>query len=88
MRDTDKTFNILKGSLECKQCQYRFPYVGSTKFKFSSRINIYNSTHRKFRKKYVEKCLAEGHQDIENCSATLIDQVEDLDSLRKTELFG
>ena len=61
-RDTDKTFNILKGPLdcnsnhviylfECKQCQYRFPYAGSTKTKFRHRINNYKSTHRKFRKK-------------------------------------
>ena len=68
-RDTNKTFNILKGLLdcnsnhviylfECKQCQYRFPYVGSTKTKFRYRINNYKSTHRKFRKKYVEKDLA------------------------------
>ena len=87
---------------ECKQCQYRFPYVCSTKTKFRYRINNYKSIHRKFGKKYVEKDLAvvikkselkqklfhehycsEGHQGIENCSATLIDQVEDLDSLRK-----
>ena len=49
-RDTDETFNILKGTLdcnsnhviylfECKQCQYRFPYVGSTKTKFRYGIN-------------------------------------------------
>ena len=116
-RDTDETFNILKGPLdcnsnhviylfECKQCQYRFPYVGSTKTKFRYRINNYKSTHRKFRKKYVEKDMAvvikkselkqklfhehycsEGHQGIENWSVTLIDQVEDLDSLRKKELY-
>ena len=40
-RDTDEKFSILKGPLdcnfnhiylsECKQCQCRFPYVGSTK---------------------------------------------------------
>ena len=68
-RDTNETFNILKGPLdcnsnhviylfECKQCQYRFPYVGSTKTKFRYRMNSYKSTHRKFRKKYVEKELA------------------------------
>ena len=67
--DTNGTFNILKGPLdcnsnhviylfECKQCQYRLPYVGSTKTKFRYRINNYKSTHRKFRKKYVEKDLA------------------------------
>ena len=116
-RDTNDTFNILKGPLdsnsnhfiylfECKQCQYCFPYVGSTKTKFRYRINNYKSTHRKFRNKYVEKDLTivikkrelrqklfhehycwEGHQGIENCSVTLIDQVEDLDSLRKKELY-
>ena len=68
-RDTDEAFNILKGPLDCnsnhfiylfewKQCQYRFLYVGSTKTKFRYRINNYKSTHRKFRKKYVEKDLA------------------------------
>ena len=116
-RDTDETFNILKGPFdcnsnhiiylsECKQCQYRFPYVGSTKTKCRYRINNYKSTHRKFRKKYVEKYLAivikkselkqklfhehycsEGHQGIENLSVLLIDQVEDLDSLKKKELY-
>ena len=116
-RDTGETFDILKGPLdcnsnhviylfECKKCQYRFPYVDSTKTKFRYRINNYKSTHRKFRKKYVEKDLAivikkselkqklfhehycsEGHQAIENWSVTLIDQVEDLDSLRKKELY-
>ena len=68
-RDTNETFKILKGPLdcnsnhviylfECKHCQYRFPYVGSTKTKFRYRINNYKSTHRKFRKKYVNKDLA------------------------------
>ena len=68
-RDTNETFNILKGALdcnsnhviylfECKQCQYRFPYVGSTKTKLRYRINNYKSTHTKFRKKYAEKDLA------------------------------
>ena len=51
-RDTDETFNILKGSLdcssnhliclfECKQCEHRFPYVRRTKTKFKYRINNY-----------------------------------------------
>ena len=116
-RDRNETFNVLKHPLdcnsnhviylfECKQCQYRLPYVGSTKTKFRYRINNYKSTHRKFRKKYVEKDLAivvkkselkqklfhehycsEGHQGIEYWSVTLIDQVQDLDSLRKMELY-
>ena len=63
----NKTFNIFKDPLdsnhviylfECKQCQYRFSYVGSTKTKFRYRINNYKSTNRKFRKEYVEKDLA------------------------------
>ena len=116
-RDTDETFNILKGSLdcnsnhviylfECKQCQYRFPYVGSTKTRFRYSINNSKSIHRKFRKKYFEKdlaivinkselkqklfhehCCSEGYQEIENWSVTLIDQVEDLDSLWKKNLY-
>ena len=68
-RDTDETFKILKGSLDCnsnraiylfefKQCQYGFPFVGITKTKFKYRINNYKSTHRKFKKKYAEKDLA------------------------------
>ena len=46
-RDTNETFNILQGPLdfnsnhiiylfECKQCQYRFLYVGSTKTKLAT----------------------------------------------------
>ena len=80
--------------------------MGSTKTKFRYRINNYKSTHRKFRKYYVEKDLvivikksklkqklfhkhycSEGHQCIENWSVTLIDQVEDLNSLTKKELY-
>ena len=67
-RDTNETFNVLKGPLdcnsshviylfECKQCQYCFLYVGSTKTKFRYRINNYKLTHRNFGKKYVEKDL-------------------------------
>ena len=66
---TNDSFNILKGPLDCnsnliiylfegKQCQYRFPDVGSTKNKFRYRINNYKSTHRQFKKEYVEKDLA------------------------------
>ena len=110
-------FSILKGPLECnsnhviylfecKQCQCHFPYVGSAKTKFRYRVNTCKSTHRKFRKKYVEKDLAvvikkselkqklfhehycsEGQQGNENWIVTLIDQVEDLESLRKKELY-
>ena len=87
---------------ECQQCQYRFPYVGSTKTKFRYRVNTYKSTHRKFRKKYVEKDLAivikkiklkqklfhEHHcsEGHRDWSVILIDQLEDLDLPRIKEL--
>ena len=56
-RDINETFNILKGPLdcnsdhviylfECKQCQYRFPYLGSTKTKCRCRINNYKPTQK------------------------------------------
>ena len=54
----DCNFNHVIDLFECKQCQYRFPYVGSTETKFRYRINNYKPTHAKFRKKYVEKYLA------------------------------
>ena len=60
--ESEETFDILKGPLdcnsnnvielfECKKCQFKFPYVGSTVTKFRFRFNNYKSTHRKFRKK-------------------------------------
>ena len=66
-RNTNQTFGIQKGLLdcnsnhviyvsECKQCQYRFPFVGRTKTKFKYRINNYKSIG-KCRKKYVQKDL-------------------------------
>ena len=55
-----ETFDILKGPwdcnsnnviylFECKKCQFKFPYVGSTVTKFRFRFNNYKSTHRNFR---------------------------------------
>ena len=60
--ESEETFEILKGSLdcnsnnviylfECKKCQFKFPYVGSTVTKFRFRFNNYKSTHRKYKKK-------------------------------------
>ena len=60
-RETYKMINLLKGTIDtssnhaiylfkCKQCQYAFPYVGSTKTNFRYRTNNCKSTHRKFRK--------------------------------------
>ena len=60
--ESEETFDILKGPLdcnsnnviylfECKKYQFKFPYTGSTFTKFRFRFNNYKSTHRKFRKK-------------------------------------
>ena len=67
-KSVNETFDIRKGPLnynsdhviylfKCKQCQCCFPYVAITKTKFRYRINNCKWTHRKFRKKYVEKDL-------------------------------
>ena len=58
--------NILKWALhcnsnnsiclpECKEFQYRSPYIDRSKSKFWYRINNYKSTYRKFQEKCVEK---------------------------------
>ena len=39
------------------------------------------------QKLFHEDCCSESDQDIENWSVTLIDQVEDLNSLRKKDLY-
>ena len=65
-----KLLTFLKGSLdynsnnmiyllECKKCQFKCPYVGGTVTKFRYRFNIYNSTHRKFRKKLKKRIIQE-----------------------------
>ena len=68
--ESQETFDILKGPLdcnsnnviylfECKKCQFKFPYVGSTVTKFRFRFNNYKSTHRKFRKKLKKGIVQE-----------------------------
>ena len=53
--ESEETFDILKGPLDCNSnnviYQFKFPYAGSTFTKFRFRFNNYKSTHRKFRKK-------------------------------------
>ena len=39
------------------------------------------------QKLFHKHYCSEGHQGIENLSVTVIDQVEDVDSLRKKELY-
>ena len=59
--ELEETFGILRGPLdsnsnnviylfECKKCQFKFSYVGSTDTKFRFRFSNYKNTHRKFRK--------------------------------------
>ena len=62
--ESEETFDILKGHpldcnsnnviylFECKKCQFKFSYVGSTVTKFRFRFNNYKSTHSTFRKKF------------------------------------
>ena len=68
--ESEETFDILKGPLdcnsnnviylfECKKCQFKFPYVGSTVTKFRFRFNNYKSTHCKFRKKLKKGIIQE-----------------------------
>ena len=68
--ESEETFDILKGPLdcnsnnviylfECKKCQFKFPYVGSTVTKFWFRFNNYKSTHRKFRSKLKKGIIEE-----------------------------
>ena len=65
----EKTFDILTEplnwslnhviySFKCKQCHFCFPYSGSTTAKFTFKMNNCKITHRKFRKKHVDKDLA------------------------------
>ena len=44
---------------ECKKCQFKFSYVGSTVTKFQFRFNNYKSTHRKLRKKLKKGIIQE-----------------------------
>ena len=68
--ESEETFDILKGPLdcnsnnviyvfECKKCQFKFPYVGSTVRKFRFRFNNYKSIHCKFRKKWKKGIIQE-----------------------------
>ena len=90
-RDTNETFNILKGPLdcnsnnvtylfECQQCQNLSKHVEKD-------LEIVIKKSKLKQKLFHEHYCSEDHQGIENWSVTLIDQVEDLDSLRKKELY-
>ena len=68
--EPEETFDILKDPLdcnwnnaihlsECKKCQFKFPYVGSTVTKLRFRFNSYKSTYRKFRKELKKGIIQE-----------------------------
>ena len=68
--ESEETFDILNDLLdcisnnviylfECKKCQFKFPYVGSTVTKFRFRFNNYKNTHPKFRKKLKKGIIQE-----------------------------
>ena len=71
---------------------YRINNYKSTHRKFTEKYDekdlaiVINKSELK-QKLFHEHYCSEGHQGIENWSVTLIDQVEDLDSLRKKELY-
>ena len=63
---SEEIFDNLKGPLdcnsndvislfECKNCQFKFPFVGSTVTRFRFRLKNYKSTHRKYSERIIEK---------------------------------
>ena len=44
---------------ECKNCRFKFPYIGSTVTKFRFRFSNYKNTLRKFRKKFKKIIIKE-----------------------------
>ena len=76
----------------CKKCQYQ--YVGSTSTKFRLRFNNYKSCHQRYEsnKKVSQELFhahfsKEGHCGISDWEFLLIDQTEDINILRKREMF-
>ena len=78
--------------VNCKQCKIQ--YVGSTSTKFRTRFNNYKSAHKRylsnkkinqinFHSHYEQK----GHSGISDWMVTLIDKAEDVNSLRRKEMF-
>ena len=82
--------------LECEICGEQ--YTGSTKTKFRSTANNYESTHRKFvnkeavpiqalrQKLFHEHYCSDRHNGIEDWVITLIDSADTLKEMRKKEL--
>ena len=83
--------------IECEICGEQ--YNGSTKIKFRSRANNYESTQRKFVNKEAvpkqalkQKCFHEHycsdrHNGIQDWGITLIDSAYNLKELRKKEQY-
>ena len=53
----DCNSNNMIHHFECKKCQFKLPYVGSTVTKFRFGFNNHKSTHRKFRKKLKKRII-------------------------------
>ena len=77
---------------ECKICGIQ--YVGSASTKFRLRFNNYKSAHRKYRsgqntpqQSFHAHFSQENHNGMEDWKFTLIDQAENLDTLRRKEAF-
>ena len=83
--------------IECEICGEQ--YTGSTKTKFRSTANNYNSTHRKFmnkevvpkqalkQKRFHEHYYSDRHNGIEDWVNTLIDSADTLKELRRKEKY-
>ena len=85
--ESKETFDILKGPMDCnsnnvvylfdcKKCQFKFPYVGSTVINLWFRLDNYKITHRKFRMKLkkgiIQKILK---SELKQCSMNIIVQM-------------
>ena len=77
---------------ECKVCNIQ--YVGSASTKFRLRFNNYKSAYRKYtsghsvpQASFHAHFAQEGHHGMESWKFTLIDQAENVDSLRRKEAF-
>ena len=82
---------ILQVALKTK-FRYRINNCKSTQRKFGKKyvekdLTIVTKKGELKQKLFQEHYCSEGHQAIENLSFTLIDQVDDLDSLRKKKLY-
>ena len=89
-----QTVSILRSSVSSTKTKfrYRINHYKSTHTNFRKKyiekdLTIVIKKSELKQKLFHKHYCSEGHQGIENWSVTLVDQVEDLDSLRKKELL-